>query len=425
MVSLETFARRAAYAVAAGQQHPATVDAKKLELIAREIENLYAPGASARELFFSDLASGQEHRVYPYVQTIEHRLNTNIDGQPKRGDKISVTAKDLIYAAPYARAFEVLKRLAGEDAQRLEKAFESNDLPALERAFKQLNLEAEPAWAARLFRNVAQKGDHVGGVEIRSEPVDAFRAIERDLDEAVARIHASAAGAEKDEHRQRAAELFAKLVNVAALLTRSQRYEQHIDLEQHVEVLGLAGVPGFLPSRGGPEWEVLGQKVNTRFDLRNPVIQLVTIPLGLETRGNDPSRYRPGSAQPEIVVAEDRRHLGTPDAPIGFVSGEYAVVPETIDLVLINKSKYAPIGNLGFGEMPVGAFAYETRYWGTALKVPLEVDVGDRTLALSHGEYRVVRGDPEGVKIQYAPGRVRIEAGGVVTSIDTKTGAVE
>ena len=126
------------------------------------------------------------------------------------------------------------------------------------------------------------------------------------------------------------------------------------------------------------------------------------------------------------MVAEDRAHLGTPERPIGFVNAEgFAVVPEKVELVLVNTARHGPAGMLGFGERPPGEFAFHARYWGTSMKVPIRVDVGGRSFALRHGEYRVARGDPQGVQIALEPGRVRITAGDETKTIDTRTGGVE
>lgn len=441
MVKLDTFARKAAFALAAGQTLPDGVDAKKIQVIGQALAELYAPGNPARERMFADLATGQDWNVQTYVSAIDHRVNHTVDGKPKK-DRISVTGADLIRAAPYAETYQKLKGLHQKEKSALEGAFASNDLPALQQHLEALGIHVKPGWAARLYRNVPVRkredgtivvqhtiqGAGIDSYAIRGETIPQMRQMAADIEGLVISIAKSQDGAERAALRDQVAEMFAALVNVAALASRGERYDSGVNLKGLFERLAVAGVPGFLPERGQIEFPALGQTFKTKLDIRNPALQMTAVPLQLETRGLDENRYIPGEQKPAITLAEDRVHLGTPDRPVGFVRDGFAIIPASFDVVMMEQPppglSWATEKQLGFNDLPEGPVRFQSRPFGVALKVPVQVSVGEHALELRGGRYVVTKGDPEAVDVSVSQGHVRIDAGGRVRTIDTKTGAI-
>src|SRR5206468_519621 len=154
---------------------------------------------------------------------IEDYLNTGRDGRPKQGPNIKVTAMDLIRAAPYQRALSTFRDLPDAAAKALEDAFSKNDLSAITRAFDELGISAKPVWAARLFRNLPE--GNTDSVALRADPAGQIASMHAELDRLREAIAASGDGKQKSALREDAAELFARMINVAGLMSRNQRYE--------------------------------------------------------------------------------------------------------------------------------------------------------------------------------------------------------
>lgn len=426
MPAFDPLSQRLAFAASAVDRHPAELDAERIEDVALAIGRMTP---AQRELLGRLVDRGHD-ALFEQVVTVQHIVNDVRRARTAKSGgqffEAYLRPDDLVRGFRFHAVASGVQALGADDKKALADAVGKGDTAATAAFLQKVGFDSEREpihWVQRVFRAFPDDGvtridradDGLGVVSIRGKPSEQIPQLEAQLAELVDRLAASPSNA----LRQRAADTFASLMNASMMLSKRE-HGLRPNLAGWFERLGSVGAPGFLPKRAEVHHDVplVAGAVTTEHRF-SPEAQVVGLKLQLGRVGGGLDYERPGGGT-VILVGDDERYLGKPNAPLGVVKDDHVIVPKRVEADLFVETMPGHERKLGALELPYGKFRVGTRLHGYALRLPLKVDVGGATFALREGAYVSAAKDAEVV-----PGRpIRLRANGVEKTIDPTTGEV-